>query len=317
MEPYGSHLVKPYGVLLMAFGGPDSPEAVEPFITNLTGGRRPPPALRDRVIEKYRRIGGKSPLLDITRAQARALEDKLGHGFRVYVGMRYWHPFIEEALAQMAQDGVRRAAAISLSPHYSRVSTGAYTKEIEEAQSRLGTDLRVKPAGAWYDHPAFIEALAEKFLGAFYEFPEDRRQGLTVVFSAHSLPLAHIEAGDPYVDQLRATISALLNRVSGRTGPLDWRLAFQSKGGGQGQWLEPEVEAVLDELAAAGRGDMLLVPVGFAADHIETLYDIDIAIRGHAESLGLEFRRSASLNASPLFIEALADIARKTFEVIV
>ena len=307
----------PYGVLLMAFGGPDSPEAVEPFITNLTGGRRPPPALRDRVIEKYRRIGGKSPLLEITLAQARALEDRLGQGFRVYVGMRYWHPFIEEALAQIARDGVRQAAAISLSPHYSRVSTGAYTKEIEEVIARCGLGLRVKVAEAWYDHPAFIEALAEKFLGAFYEFPEDRRQDLAVVFSAHSLPLAHIEQGDPYLDQLRATISALLDRVSGRTGRPDWRLAFQSKGGGQGQWLEPEVETVLDELTASGRQDVLLVPVGFVADHIETLYDIDIAIREYAEAIGLEFRRSASLNASPLFIEALADIARKTSEVIV
>ena len=316
MEPHGSRFLAPYGVLLMAFGGPDSPEAVEPFIINLTGGRQPPPALLQRVIQRYRRIGGKSPLLDITLAQARALEDRLGKNFRIYVGMRYWHPFIEEALAQMARDGVRRAAAISLSPHYSRVSTGAYTQEIEGALARLGTDLRVKPAEAWYDHPAFIEALAEKFLGAFCEFPEDRRKDLTVVFSAHSLPLAHIQEGDPYVDQLRGTISALLNRISGRTGPLDWRLAFQSKGGGQGQWLEPEVETVLDELAAWGRRHVLLVPVGFVGDHIETLYDIDIAIREHAESLGLDFRRAASLNASPLFIEALADIARKTTEVI-
>ncbi|KKM12461.1 hypothetical protein SY88_03395 [Clostridiales bacterium PH28_bin88] len=301
---------KPADVLLMAFGGPDSPEAIEPFMANLMGGRPPAHALLAKVKERYRMIGGSSPLLDITRAQAGGLQEELNAGggnFRVYAAMRYWRPFIGETLEQMAADGVQRAVAVSLSPHYSRVSTGAYAREVENSLSRLGAGLQVAFAPGWYDHPLFIQALAEKLLEALGRFPEERRGDVQVIFSAHSLPLTHIHEGDPYVDQLRATVSALVERLDLSS----WHLAYQSKGGGQDEWLGPHVEEVLDGFAGSGRRDVLLAPVGFVADHVETLYDIDVAIRQHAEALGLNFRRAASLNASPTFLKALADVVRQ------
>lgn len=302
----------PRGVLLMAFGGPDSLEAVEPFMTNIMGGRKPPAALVSKVVERYKLIGGKSPLPEITRDQARNVEGRLkaaGENCRVLVGMRNWHPFIGEALQQMVDEGIEQVVGVSLSPHYSRVSTGAYAQAIDQELSRLGRKLHVKMAGDWFEHPLFIEALAERANEALAGFSPDRRGEVQVIFSAHSLPVSHIQEGDPYVEQLQATIAALVKRL----GIRDWHLGYQSKGGGQGAWLGPEVEEVLDTLAAQGKYNVLLVPVGFTCDHIETLYDIDIAIKEHARSKGMNFARAMALNTSPKFMEALADIVRREF----
>lgn len=304
---------KPVGVILLAFGGPDQPEAIEPFLTNLMGGRKPAPALVAKVRARYEQIGGSSPLLDITRAQAAKLEEQLhnlGLSCPVYVGMRYWHPYIHETLEQMASEGVADVVALSLSPHYSRVTTGAYLKEVEAATERVGKELQVIFAQNWYDHPLFIEALAEKVQEGFAGFPAQQQQDIEVVFSAHSLPVDYITQGDPYVGQLKTTVFALVKRL----GLTNWHLAYQSKGGGKGEWLTPLVEDVLDRLAEAGKRNVLLVPVGFVCDHVETLYDIDIEIREHAGSLQLNFKRCRALNTTPKFIEALADVVRKTLD---
>ncbi|MDA8211984.1 MAG: ferrochelatase [Clostridia bacterium] len=303
---------KPRGVLLMAFGGPDSLKAVEPFMTNIMGGRKPPAELVAKVAERYKLIGGKSPLPEITRDQAKAVEDRLkaaGENCRVLVGMRNWHPFIGEALQQMVAEGIEQVVGVSLSPHYSRVSTGAYAQAIDRELSRLEGKLQVKIAKDWFDHPLFIEALAERVNEALAGFPEAMRREVQVIFSAHSLPVSHIQDGDPYVVQLQTTIAALVQRL----GVLDWHLGYQSKGAGQGVWLGPEVEEVLDTLASQGKYNVLLVPVGFTCDHIETLYDLDIAIREYARSKGMNFARAMALNTSPKFMEALADIARREF----
>lgn len=306
----------PVGVLLLAFGGPDSPESIEPFMTNLMGGRRPSPELLARVAEKYRLIGGKSPLLEITRAQAAALEKVMNAGsggrhhlprYRVYVAMRYWHPFIPDVLQEMAADGVGKAVAISLSPHYSQFTTGAYFAEVQAWLVRKGSAMEVAFARDWYHHPLFIQALGEKLAEGRDKFPTRRREGLPVVFSAHSLPVSYIREGDPYVEQLQATVHSLA-----RQGNLvTWRLAYQSRGGGGGEWLGPQVEEVLESLAGDGHREVLLSPVGFVADHVETLYDVDIALRAHAQRLGLKLERCAALNTSPAFIAALAAIARE------
>ncbi|GAW90920.1 ferrochelatase [Calderihabitans maritimus] len=301
------------GILLMAFGAPDSPEAVEPFLRKLLGNRPLPEPVLAKIKERYNLIGGKSPLLEITQTQAFKLEEKLkqrGKSCRVYTGMCYWHPFIEEALAQMVEDGINRVLALSLSPHYSRVSTGAYLRQLEAALDRYGGSLQVTRAGDWYDHPLYIQALAEKVGEGLRQFPEDVRAEVPLVFSAHSVPLEHIEGGDPYLEQVEKTASALAETL----GEVQWQLAFQSKGAGKGRWLEPEVEKVLEQLRDQGKKNVLLVPLSFVSDHVETLYDMDIALKEYARSLGLNFVRCSTLNDSPAFIEALVQIIEQKLD---
>lgn len=301
----------PKGVLLLAFGGPDSLDAIEPFMTNLMGGRKPPPVVVEKVKERYKLIGGQSPLPETTRLQAAALEaelNKRGARFKVYVGMRYWRPSIEEAIADMSRDGVQEAVALSLSPHYAEVTTGAYKKGIAEALEKSGVDISVKMAGSWYEHPLYIEALSEKINEAIQQFSPAERADVPVIFSAHSLPLSHIEGGDPYVDQINTTIKLLVERLKIK----QWYLGYQSMGGGQEPWLGPATEAVLDKIKETGHDRVLVVPVSFATDHIETMYDIDILQKNHAEKIGLKFARAAALNVAPKFIQALAEVVEQT-----
>lgn len=300
------------GVILLAFGGADSPEAVEPFMTNLMGGRIPPPPLVTKIKERYALIGGRSPLPAITGRQAEALElalnstavDNGAARYKVVVGMRYWHPFIAEALAGLAQAGIKQVVAVSLAPFYSRVSTGAYEAEVKRVLAEANYGMEVFFAGGWHNQPKFISASADRVKEALQKFPEDRREYVQVIFSAHSLPVGHIEAGDPYVEQFTATVAG----VARESGLAEWHIAYQSKGGGQGEWLGPSVEDVMDKLAATGHKEVLVAPVGFVSDHIETLYDIDIAQKRHAESRGLVFQRTEALNTSPEFIAALTAV---------
>lgn len=300
------------GVILLAFGGADSPEAVEPFMTNLMG-RKPPAQVVEKVKARYQLIGGKSPLPETTRLQAKLLQEQLcahGANYKVYVGMRHWHPFISEAFEQMTRDGVSKVVAVSLSPHYAGVSTGAYEEGIDEALAKIGAEISITMADSWYDHPLYIEALAENISVALKNFPPDHISEVQLIFSAHSLPLSHIAGGDPYVEQIKTTIAKLVAKL-----PIsNWHLAYQSKGGGQEPWLGPATEEVMDELKAAGHLDVLVVPISFAADHIETMYDIDILQRKHAQELGLNFARAAALNVAPKFIAALADVAQKALK---
>lgn len=294
-------------ILLLAFGGPDSLEAVPSFMESLIG-RKPPAPLLEAVVERYRLVGGRSPLPEMTRAQARALADYLaarGEALPVYVGMRYAEPSVEKALVQMASDGVTDAVALSLAPYRSQVSTGAYEQEVAQALPRVVNAPRIRFARDWYGHPGFIDALAEKLEEGLSRFPAERRREVPVIFSAHSLPVEYVAQGDPYVDHLRATVEAILAKV----GPLNRHFGYQSKGAGHGEWLGPQVEEVLDGLAAAGHREVLVDPIGFVSDHMETLYDNDVLHREHAEKLDMRFQRCACLNTSPRFIAALADIA--------
>jgi len=303
---------KPIGVLLLTFGGPDSLDAIEPFMTNVMGGRKPPSALLEKMTWRYKLIGGKSPLPEVTRLQAKLLEQALntaGENYKVYIGMLHWRPFIKDALSQMARDGVEEMVAVSLSPHFAGVTTGAYANAIESANTELEAGIKLDFAPGWFDHPLFIKGLAEKLEEVLNKFPAESRSEVDIIFTAHSLPVAHIQSGDPYVSQMLATASALVKE----TGIKNWHLAYQSKGGGQGDWLGPEVEGVMDHLAAQGKKDVLVSPIGFATDHIETLYDIDVAQRNYAESLGLNFQRASALNTSPKLIQVLAEAVRTAF----
>lgn len=296
------------GVLLLGFGGPDTPDAIEPFVTNILGGKRLPPPVMAKIKERYDLIGGASPLVAITKRQAQKLEEALNTeagSFKVYVGMLHWHPFISSAINDIREDGINSVVAVSTAPFFSRVSTGAYAEEVTKVLDGTDATLGVSFAPTWHNHPLFIKAMVKRVQDYLDRFSgEDHVQ---VIFSAHSLPIDHIQTGDPYETQFRETVQLIIDHFP----HLQWHLAYQSKGGGQGAWLGPDVEDVMEDLAANGKKNVLVVPVGFISDHVETLYDIDIAMKNKADALGLNFVRSLALNDEPLLIDALADLIRK------
>ena len=298
-------------VLLLAFGGPDDMDSIEPFLKNVLPGRPVTPELVERVKSRYALIGGKSPLPEITWKQAKLLEERLNtsfiphlSSFKVYVGMRHWHPFIKDTVRQIQCDGISRIIAVPMAPQASKASTGGYIDALSKALEEF-SGLDVKVVESWYKNPLYLQAVADTLKEALKELPEERRKYLHVIFSAHSLPIRTVE-GDPYEVQLQETMQGIV-RI---TGPLSHCLAYQSKGQASGEWLGPEVEAVMESLAKEGKKDILIVPIGFVCDHVETLYDIDIVFKKKAEELEMNFRRALSLNDSPLFIEALADIVK-------
>ncbi len=292
------------GVLLLAFGGGDSLEDVAPFVSNVLRGRPVPPEFLDEIRERYRQIGGSSPLLSITKKQAEALEALLardGRRYKVFVGMLNWHPFIKDAILEMKEEGIEEAVAVIMAPHATEASTGGYRRAVREALGETGGVPKIEFAGEWHTHPLFIEAVVEKMREALKAF--DSPKDAHMIFTAHSLPKALL-ANDPYVRKIHETVREITDRIN-----FEYRIAFQSKGRGDG-WLGPEVEEIIIEASALAKEGVLIVPVGFVADHVETLYDIDILYKEKAESMNLRFARSPSLNDSPKFIEMLADVVR-------
>ena len=295
------------GVLLLAHGGPDSLDDVEPFLANIRGGREVPKNLVEVVRERYRLIGGRSPLLEISRRQAHALEQELnaaGPRLRVYLGMRNWRPFIRETMEQIARDGLGRLIALCLAPQNSRLSVGLYRQHVERAQQELGLEFPMTFVESWHQEPLLIEAFAEKLSQAM---PASSADAPAVIFTAHSLPEKIVADGDPYDRQVRETVSA----VAQRCGLARWHFAYQSQGATSEPWLGPKVESVLEQLAASGVRQVLLAPIGFVADHVEVLYDIDIAFRQLAEARGILLRRTESLNDSPALIRTLASVVQR------
>ena len=340
------------GILLLNLGGPDSLDAVRPFLYNLFSDREiirlGPPSmqkplawliatLRSKKTERYyRMIGGKSPILDITRAQAKALEEALNnavdteHGdteintrphlrgspiplrrvplsFKVYVGMRYWHPFIDDVLFEMHKNGIEKVIALSLYPQYSVTTSGSSARRVDRVVANYPID--VLHISSWHDHPLYIEALAdviknglESFLASSSVPHPSSADDIHLLFSAHSLPRKIIEEGDPYEQQTIETVQEVVKKV-----PLKWHLSYQSKSGPV-KWLEPSTEEKLKELARNGVKNILVVPISFVSDHIETLYEIDILYKSMAEELGMNLKRTDSLNTHPLFIKALEDM---------
>jgi ferrochelatase len=293
-------------VLLMAMGGPLSLDDVEIFLGRFMGGRPLSPERIEAVKVRYRLIGGRSPLVDITLRQTRALEMELvrrGQSFRVFAGMRFSEPFITDTVADIVAWGARCLVALPLALHRSKLSTVPYFAALKEAVDRQKASFHVLEITGWHRHPLFVEALADRLTEGMSRYPQKVRDGVSVVFTAHSLPEKPIRH-DPYLADIQETIESLIDRV----GPLSWRFAFQSRGGGTEPWLGPDVSAVLDDLAHRGCERVLVVPLGFVSDHLETLYDLDIQHKDQAERLGLEYQRAPSLNDSPLFVQALAQI---------
>lgn len=285
------------GVLLLAHGTPDSIDEMPEYLTRVRG-RPPSPELLAEMRRNYAAIGGRSPLTDVTRAQAEALRRTLGDGTPVYVGMRNWRPFVADALAEAARDGARELVAVPLAPQFSALSVGKY-REAVEAGTPAG--IAVRFVGAWHDHPGLIEAFAERVRAALARGPRD-----AVVFTAHSLPERAMREGDPYVEQVGATAAG----VAAAAGLAAWRLAWQSAGRTPEPWLQPTLEEALEALAAERKKRVLVVPVGFVSDHTEILYDIDVQAAAFARERGIDLARTESLNTSPTFIRSLADVVR-------
>jgi protoporphyrin/coproporphyrin ferrochelatase len=291
-------------LLLLAFGGPHSLDEVEFLLTRLFRGRKPTPELLERIKDRYRLIGGCSPLPEITRGQAKALEERLnakGYDFKSHVGMRYTHPLIEETVNEIIRDGIREIVALPMAPFRSRGSTGAYMEELTRVCQGLDAPLKVSFVEGWHTHPLFLDAIVEKIREGLDSFNPEMRKEVHLIFTAHSLPKSLIQ-NDPYVQDMEASVRGVLSIVECP----NWHIAFQSKGGGPDEWIGPDVERVLEDLASQKVRDVLVVPIGFVCDHIEILYDVDIVFRQKAESLGMVLKRTRSLNASERFIEALA-----------
>jgi ferrochelatase len=290
-------------VLLMAYGGPSTLDDVEPYLLDVRGGRPTSPELVEEIRHRYAVIGGRSPIVELTRAQADALARALGPEFSVHVGMRHWHPFIKEAVDEIAQTGARRLVGIAMAPHYSSMSVGAYQKKLlEAADGRMELAL----VRNWGDHPQFLAAVAEQVGGALRRFPDPA--DVQVLFTAHSLPKRILAQGDPYPDELRASARAVADRLElGK-----WDFAFQSAGASPEPWLGPDAGEVIERLAGEGEKNFLIAPIGFVCDHVEILYDIDVEYRTLAETLGVRLERTASLNDHPLLVETLADVTRRT-----
>lgn len=305
-------------ILLLQMGGPDSLEAVEPFLYNLFSDRdiiRIGPAFLQpliarfisrrrsrKVVEYYRQIGGKSPLRELTEQQAAELERLLGDRYRCFVAMRYWKPDTVEALAAIRREGISKVIALSLYPHYSRATTGSSFNELERVRAKSQAHFEFKYVRQFFDHPLYIAALAEKIELGLSGFAD--RAAVQLVFSAHGLPQSFIDSGDPYLDHIQATVRLVMDRFS----DVLHHLAFQSRAGPV-KWLEPSTEDTIKKLAESGCKNMLMVPLSFVSDHIETLYEIDIQYREEAQQWGIsDFRRTESLNSSPRFINCLADL---------
>ena len=297
----------PVAILLMAYGTPDTLDAVEPYYTHIRGGRTPSPEAVANLRARYERVGGTTPLLDLTRAVQERLTRRFaadGDPRRVYVGMKHWHPYIAETVATMAADGVRRATAIVLAPHYSRISIGGYRKYLEQANAELASPVEVRVIERWGAEPEFIAMMAALVREGLEPFHGD---DVTVVFTAHSLPVRIREWEDPYEAELLES-SRLAAEAAGISS---WRFAWQSAGATGEPWIGPDILEYLVTLAAEGVRNVLQVPIGFVADHLEVLYDIDVEARDRAASLGMHLRRTRLPNADPRFIDVLAAVIRR------
>jgi len=295
------------GVLVMAYGGPNNLDEVEPYLLDVRGYRPTAPEIIHAVRGRYREIGGRSPILERTQAQAAALETALNHNgqtFKTFVGMRHWHPYIKEALAEMANAGITRAVGLVMAPHYSRMSVGAYFKKVGEAQSPI----EIACIERWPLLPGYPDALADRVRAALEKFPAVVRATVPIIFTAHSLPQRILEWNDPYPDELRATVAAVMERL----GPHPHMFAFQSAAMTPDPWLGPDAGEVIARLAREGHKHVLIAPIGFVCEHVEILYDVDIVFQRQAESLGVKLERIEMLNTAPRMMAGLAELVRRT-----
>jgi ferrochelatase len=307
-------------VLLLAHGTPETVEQIPEYLRNVVSGRPLPQQVIEEIQHRYSLIR-RSPLTELTMEQGRLVEAELGAGgvaVRVYVGMRNWRPYIPEVVRQMRADGVEEAAVICLAPQNSRTSVGLYRRAVEAEAAGLRIDF----TEGWAQDPLLAEAFAERLRPALSKLSAEAGAPVPVLFTAHSVPCRTIQApaagenqprpwpgdgADPYAQEAKRTAELVAERVAGIPR---WWFAFQSQGASGGPWIGPSVEATLDAIAASGVKTLLLQPIGFLCDHVEILYDVDIAFRQYAASLGMRLERPESLNASRTLAKAVAGLAR-------
>jgi ferrochelatase len=284
-------------VLLMAHGTPSSLDEMPEYLRLVRGGRPPSPELVEEMRQNYAAIGGRSPLTDLTMAQADALRARLGAGVPVAVGMRNWRPFIKDALEDLVRQGATRIVGVPMAPQFSTLSVQKY---VDAARAALPTGIQFDAVTSYHAHPRLLEAFAERVRAASV------REDETIIFTAHSLPVRVIEGGDVYADEVAATARGVADLAG--IGRFD--TAYQSAGRTPEPWIGPDLGELVTTRAAAGARRFLIVPVGFVCDHTEILFDVDVQAARTARDAGATLRRTESLNTSPAFISALEEIVR-------
>ncbi|HVL52550.1 MAG TPA: ferrochelatase [Actinomycetota bacterium] len=297
-------------VLLMAYGSPRTPDEIEPYFTDIRGGRPPSPQVLKVLADRYERIGGKSPLNEITREQAESLEELLEHehpgDFAVFTGMKHWHPFVADSVAKIVDAGITRVIGLVLAPHFSKKSIGEYEARILKARDALGADLRLTMVKSWYDEPAFVDLVAENLKQSLNGW-DASSPDTCVFFTAHSIPARIVAEGDPYADQLSDSAKVYAEAA----GISNYTTGWQSESTTGEPWLGPDILVRLGTFAEQGGRRALIAPVGFVADHLEVLFDVDVECAERAAELGIELRRIPSPNADPRFVRALSDIVMR------
>jgi ferrochelatase len=297
-------------LLIMAYGGPDTMDDVRPYLLDVRGHRPTAEHVFKEVEDRYELIGGRSPILELTRAQGAGIEQALneqavdGESWKVWDGMRHWHPYIAETMAEMRNAGVERTVTMVMAPHYSRMSIGAYNAAVDKSADGIET----VAIDRWNLLPGYLDALEDRINDALAKFPEDVRGSVPIIFTAHSLPERIREWDDPYERDLQATYEAMKQRFPGH--PADW--AFQSAAMTPDPWLGPDGSEVIDRLHAEGAKQVLICPVGFVCEHVEILFDIDVEFAQQAEKLGMQLERIQMVNDHPAMMAGLAQLVRET-----
>lgn len=300
------------GLLVMAYGTPRSPEEIEPYYTHIRHGRKPPEELLQDLKDRYKAIGGVSPLARITEKQASELEKKLNERFpdktfKRYLGLKHISPFIEDAVTDMHKDGITQAVSIVLAPHYSTFSVKSYNGRAQEKAQQLGGPA-IDSVESWYDEPKFVNYWAEQINKTLSGIPEQEREKTVVIFSAHSLPEKILQANDPYPKQLEESAELIARKAGIRHYTIGW----QSEGNTPEPWIGPDVQDLTRDLfEREGYTSFVYCPVGFVADHLEVLYDNDYECKVVTDELGANYYRPEMPNAKPEFIDALADVVTK------
>lgn len=303
----GRTVSEPIGVLMMAYGGPDKLEDVEPYLLDVRGYRETPAEIVEEVRERYERIGGRSPILEHTEAQrerlAQLLADRPG-AYQVFLGMRHWHPFLSESLKEILSAGLQKVVGLVMAPHYSRMSVQAYYDRLQEAIDDSERKVEVAPIHSWHLASGYLDALEARIDRGLQQFATEDRPGVHLVFTAHSLPERILEWDDPYPTELHATFQALRSKFPDQPS----HFAYQSAAMTPDPWLGPDAGDLMADLVEAGEGThFLLVPIGFVSEHVEILYDIDIEFKERIAGLGGRLERIEMPGADASMIASLAD----------
>lgn len=300
---------KTMGLLVMAYGTPYKEEDLERYYTHIRRGRKPSPEALEELRERYEAIGGISPLARITQEQAEALRDRLNDTqddieFKLYLGLKHIEPFVEDAVEQMAKDGIEEAVSIVLAPHYSTFSVKSYNGRAQEEAAKHGVT-NINSVESWYDEPGFVQYWTEALRKVYEEMPQEQHENAVTIFSAHSLPEKILQNGDPYPEQLQTTADLIAKQLQINNYEIGW----QSEGNTPDPWIGPDVQDLTRTLYnEKGYRTFVYAPVGFVSDHLEVLFDNDYECKVVCDELNANYYRPEMPNTHPLFVQTLADV---------